>query len=149
MRVGTVFIWSDYPYQKDKKVKNRYFVYLGTSGPFLNPIYIYIATATTQQNYYQQGGKRANRNCLNFKKGKFGFKKDCLIDPNLLDSSITLPTFEKFGTDGQIKELSTLPNEILIDLYKLIRLAPHLIPKIKHDIRNNLNKIGIYGLKKP
>lgn len=94
MRIGTVFKWLDYPFQEDQKVKDRWFIYLGTSSILENPLCVYISTATTQTYHYQNQGKRSHHKCLPFKKGQFGFEQDCLVDLNMLESSITLSVFE-------------------------------------------------------
>ena len=84
-----------------------------------------------------------------FKEGQFGFEQDCLLDPNMMESSITLSTFEQYIKENRIEALAVLPNDILRRLYNLIRNAEHLIRKIKLDIHANMNKIGIYNLRKP
>jgi hypothetical protein len=149
MRVGTVFRWRDYRYQRDEEIKDRWFIYLGTTDRFSSPIYVCIVTATTQLRHYRPGGVRANHKALHFKAGEYGFTNDCLVDPNLIEFDLQLPLFEKCIADRQIEPVSVLPDERLRRLYELILAAPHLFPRIQRDIHTNLNQIGITGLKKP
>lgn len=146
MRIGTVIKWLDYPFQADQEVKDRWFVYLGTSSFLENPLFVYICTATTQKHHYQYRGKRSHHQCLSFKKGQFGFEQDCLVDPNMLES-VTSSVFEECAS--QIEEVSILPEDMLRKLYNLIRIAEHPIRKIKADIHSNLNKIDMHNLKRP
>ena len=149
MRVGTVFLWNRYPYQNDGVVKNRWFIYLGQTDRFSAPIYVHIATSTTQTQHYRPGGSRADHKSLRFKAGEYGFCDDCLVDPNQIDSDIQAADFERCVSDGRIEILAELPEELLRRLYDLILQARHLMPKIQLDIHAGLNGIGISGLKKP
>ena len=60
--------------------KHIWAIYLGRDSIFNCPLIVYFCRTTTQIEDFQTGGNREGRKYIEFKKGKFGFDEDCLID---------------------------------------------------------------------
>jgi hypothetical protein len=146
MQLGSVFVWNNFPFREEGKVKNRYFVYFGESHYPDNPIKVFLITTTSRIYHYEEEGARKNHNYYRFKAGSFGFIEDSILD---LDSyyDIDKKEFEKYK--GDITEQGKLPKDILINIYNLILKSKKISIKVKQDIHDNYNLEGIKGLKKP
>jgi len=148
MDIGTVFKWINYPKQSDSIKKDRWFVYLGTSSKFCEPLNVFIFTTTSQTNLYEPWEKRENnKNTLKFKAGEFGFDVDCILDVFYFQNNWTLEEFEKYKDNFDIK--GKVSDDKLKIIYEKILKETTIQKIIKTDIRINLNNIRIYGLKKP
>ena len=146
MRLGTVFLWKDFPKQQDGKVKDRYFLYLGKSCFTDNPIMVFLITATSRVYYYEEDGNRTQHNYIKFKSGQYCFPKDSIIDVGSIDF-----LEEKYFLNHKenIEEKTVLPESILKKIYNLIISSRVISLKVKNDIHNNYNLNGISGLKNP
>ncbi|MBN1294538.1 MAG: hypothetical protein JXB48_22055 [Candidatus Latescibacteria bacterium] len=149
-KVGDVFIWDNFPYKHDpnSEIKKRYFIYLGKTKAFVDPVYLYIVTGTTQKQYYNKDGTRKQHLTMVIPARNYGFPEDTIID-------LTFGFFENL-TEGQmishkhdIVVIGQLPEDRLRQLYNLILKETHITKKIKFDIHNSFNLAGISGLKKP
>lgn len=146
MQLGSVFIWKDFPFRKEGKEKDRYFVYFGESHYPDNPVKVFLITTTSRIYHYEEEGARKSHNCCRFSAGSFGFIKDSILD---LDSyyDIDKKDFEECKED--ITEKGKLPEDILINIYYLILQSKNISMKVKKDIHYNYNLEGITGLKNP
>lgn len=148
MDTGTVFKWINYPKQRDGTIKDRWFVYLGTSSILSEPLNVFIFTTTSKKNLYEPWDKRENKkNTINFKAGEFGFDVDCILDVFYFQNNWTLGEFEKYKDNFDIK--GKISDEKLKIIYEKILKENSIQKIIKTDIRRNLNDIRIFGLKKP
>jgi len=147
VKPGDVFLWKDFPFpQKGGEFKRRWFIYLGDSGIFSKPIFAFICTTTTQLEDFKKGGRRAgHRNCV-FKKGQFPFEEECLLDFDELPYiDFTKEDLEK---NPDIEVRGRLDASKMREIYEGIYFSRVYSPKIKRDIRESLNLIGITGLRK-
>lgn len=146
MQLGSVFIWENFPFRKEGKEKDRYFVYFGESHYPDNPIKVFLITTTSKVNKYEEGGNRKNHIHYKFKAGYFGFVEDCILD---FDScySIEEENFEKRKDD--MEEKGKLTKLDLINIYNLLLKSRYYSKKEKQDIHTNYNFYGIKGLKNP
>jgi hypothetical protein len=146
MQLGSVFIWKNFPFRKEGKEKDRYFVYFGESHYPDNPIKVFLITTTSKVNKYEEGGNRKNHIHYKFKAGYFGFVEDSILD---VDSyyDIGKKDFEDYKED--LEEKGILPETILKNIYNLILKSKNISMKVKQDIHSNYNLEGITGLKKP
>lgn len=148
MKIGTVFKWKNYPEQKDGVIKDRWFVYLGTSSTLSPPLNVFIFTTTSQINLYEPWNiRKNNKNIINFKAGECGFDVDCILDVFFFQNNWTLGEFEKYKNDFDIK--GKISNDRLKNIYGKVLNEESIQTIIKTDIRRNLNEIGIFGLKRP
>lgn len=146
MKLGSVFMWRNFPLQEDGKVKDRYFIYLGKSCYTDNPIMVFLITATSRVHYYEEGGNRTHHNYIEFKAGQFCFTKDCIFDVNFTDH---LEEINFLNHKEDIEEKTVLPESILKKIYNLILNSKTISQKIKKDIYINYNLGGITGLRNP
>jgi hypothetical protein len=134
--------WTNFPEpQFGGSIKSRWFICLGQTGFSVDPKILYFHSTTREQN---RGGRRF---CLlkhNYPKLKY----DCF----LYYSEPPYSRSEYFIAQNvrNIEELCSISNEDLKTIYEGIR--EHSISysrKIKLDIHDSLNLIGIKGLRKP
>jgi len=146
MQLGSVFVWNNFPFREEGKVKNRYFVYFGESHYPDNPIKVFLITTTSRIYHYEEEGARKNHNYYRFKAGSFGFVEESILD---VDSyyDINKESLEK--NKEYIEEKGHLPEHILKDIYNLILQSNNISIKVKHDIHDSYNCVGITGLKRP
>jgi hypothetical protein len=148
METGTVFKWINYPEQTDGIIKDRWFVYFGTSSILSKPLNVFIFTTTSKTNLYEPWNVRGNnKNTINFKAGEFGFDVNCILDVFYFQNNWTIGEFEKYKDNFDIK--GKISDEKLKIIYEKILKENSIQKIIKTDIRINLNNIGIFGLKKP
>jgi hypothetical protein len=147
MKVGTVFIWRDFPFQRDGIVKDRYFIYLGKSRDPDNPIMVFLFTATSQVHYYEEWGSRTGHNYIKFKSGQYCFTEDCIVDVDSIYNNLKETDFLNHTED--IEEKTVLTEFTLKRIYNLILKSKYISMKIKQDIHTNYNFDGITGLKNP
>lgn len=110
MKLGSVFIWKNFPFRKEGKEKDRYFVYFGESHYPDNPIKVFLITTTSRIYHYEEEGARKDHNYYRFIAGSFGFVEDSILD---VDSpyNIEKKDFEDYKEDLEEKE--KLPETIL------------------------------------
>jgi len=148
--VGTVFTWDKFPYpgELNSPIKRRWFVYLGRSSTFNNPVYIYIITATTQLRHYESYNNRSNHLCIRFDAGRFGFEQKCILDiDGGFYSSITEERFNYYKSSC-IKK-GRFDENTLRGVYNLLIKSQYISKRIKRDIHESLNMAGITQLKQP
>lgn len=147
MKPGDVFLWKDFPYpNKGGDIKPRWFIYLGNAGIFETPIFAYICTTTTQIDDFQKGGKREKHRHFLFRKGDYPFEEQCILDYDELPY-INIKKEEIEGTSA-IEVRGTLDARTMRVIYEGIYSSRLYSPRVKRDIRDSLNMIGITGLKK-
>ena len=144
MRVGSIFIWKEFNQQADERIKDRWFIYLGRSPAFIEPIYAYIATTTSKIENYKNGGRFSNNNSVWFKKDECNFNKDCVLD---LDRNF----FNEIALNKIIgkKIIDIIPEYKLKNIYKKIRNNNKIGIQIRINIYDCFNRDKIFGLKKP
>ena len=156
MKTGSVFCWKNYPFQKDGEPKDRWFVYLGETKPDpleTNPelIAIIAPTTTAQVEFYEEGRERCARPYVKFEPlPELGFTRVCILDLSYSPESSSRAVFQRYINEGEILEKGALPQNALREIYEKICTAQSAYsPKLKLDIHNNLNVIGITGLSLP
>lgn len=95
---------------------------------------------------FKKGGKRAAHRCCFFKKGQSPFEEECLLDFDELP--YTSFTKEELEKNLNIEVKGTLEARKMREIYEGIYFSRLYSPKIKRDIRESLNLIGIIGLRK-
>lgn len=147
---GDVICWRNFPYPRDARGghKTRWFVCLGRSGLYAQPVFVYLCTPTTVSRYYEAGGERANNQHLRITRGEQGFTEDCIldVDVNLYDD-ITADQLTKAQSD--IEYIRKADEEFMRRIWKLVLGSVHVSRKVKADIHNCLNLSGITNLKRP
>lgn len=144
------FTWDKFPCSREcnSLIKRRWFVYLGHSYTFNNPVYIYIITATTQLQHYESYNNRSNHLCIRFDAGKFGFEQKCILDiDGGFYSSITEEKFNYYKSSCVKK--GKFDENTLREIYNLFIKSQHISKKIKQDIHESLNSAEITHLKQP
>ncbi|MBA7580843.1 hypothetical protein ES708_22738 [subsurface metagenome] len=148
MKIGTVFKWLDYPKPIDGLIKDRWFVYFGTTSILATLQNVFIFTTTTEIELYEMGNiRQGHKNISYFKGGEFGFEKDCVLDPFFFQDNWLVNEFNSYKDSFIIK--GKLTNEKLRDCYNKLLYEDKIETIIKRDIRRNLNNIEIYDLKIP
>jgi len=148
MEIGTVFKWKNYPKPHDGFIKDRWFVYFGTTGILSIYQNVFIFTTTGETDLYKKGNRREkHKNILYFKAGEFGFETDCILDSFFFQNNWSTVEFDTCKNDFEIK--GKLSNEKLKDCYNKLLNEDSIQTIIKKDIRRNLNSIEIYDLKIP
>ena len=147
MKPGMVFRWDDFPYPKlDSKIKARWFIYLGDTGPFSTHILVHLCTTTTKIKDFQLGGNRASHKHLVLNAEDTPFEEDCLIDFNVGPDS-----FPKQEVEGnpKIQVKGELQTTIIRDIYNGILGSRFYSKQVLMDIHASLNNMDIMGLRKP
>lgn len=147
MNPGDVFKWVDFPDpQIGNEIKSRWFIYLGhTTTLFEQPILAHICTTTTNIDDFGVGGERASHRFFLFKKGKYPFDQECLLDFDVDPFAYKKADIE---SNPNIKVLGTLDHNTLRTIYEGIYSSKFYSRKIKMDIRESLQQIGIKTLRK-
>ncbi|MHB8278925.1 MAG: hypothetical protein ACYDIA_14910 [Candidatus Humimicrobiaceae bacterium] len=146
MGIGKLFYWNNFPYSKDGNLKPRLFILLGKSNIFFPPIVAYLATLTSQTQHYEPNNYREKNTIVRFKKGEFNLDMESVID---LDHDIYDFILEsEIQNNKDIKIIDQISNEKLKLIYEKLLLTG-ISNKIKNDIHNHFNRIGVTGLKKP
>lgn len=116
MKPGTIFRWIDFPYPKfGDEVKPRWFIYLGDTGPFLNPVIVHICTTTTSLSEYCKGGNRESHKCLHFNDPKkYPFEQECILD---LDEAPFPIEINEIKDNPKIEIKGELPSDDLKNIY--------------------------------
>ena len=146
MDFGSVILWHKFPYQKDREVKDRWFVYLGKYQYGDSQENLYLFTTTTQQIHYSAGGKRERNLRVAIKAGSYGFDRDCIMDIDMGWEAV--PERLVLG-NPDISVRSVLPVGLLREVHGLISRSRFIPLKVKLDIHNSYLIAGIEGLKKP
>jgi hypothetical protein len=146
VRVGTIIRWVDFPDPKlrKEKIKPRWFIYLGKTGVFTNPVLIHLCTTTSQCRNFEPGGRFSDHDFIKYKAGQFGFECDCVV--HLAGGIYSQPEANILATT--IEEKGILSENEIHRLYKLIYKSPNISVKVKNDIHDSCNREGITGLKR-
>ena len=149
IEVGTVFRWDKFPLPRHgSEIKARWFIYVGSSGPFAQIHVLYLCTTTTQLQNFQAFGDRQSHSYFTFETNQFPmFDQDCVIDfdekPYLVNPSKLIAHQKDIFIKGKLGE------QTLRMIYnRLLRSMP-LSPMELNDIHDSFNKAGITGLKRP
>ncbi len=151
MKPGDVFRWIEFPRPRfDEIVKARWFVYLGTTGPFAQFAYIHCATTTTQTEHYEPGGSRERSSIWRIRVSEITFfDQDCILDYNEQPFSIPESEIQDALRRGQIEIKGTLPEDKIRMIYKQIMRSDSYSRRILIDIHESLNRFGFSNLKRP
>lgn len=158
MKPGSVFLWENYPFQKDGESKNRWFVYLGETKPDPletdpNMINIIAPTTTALVEFYEESRERHAHPHIKFEPlPKMGFTHVCILDLFYSPESSSRAVFQKYIDRGEIQVKGAISEGFLREIYEKI-CSPSsntaYSQKLKLDIYHNLNAIGITGLSRP
>ncbi len=146
MGTGQLFSWNNSPHIKDENLKPRLFILLGKSNIFFPPVVVYLVTFTSQIQHYEPNNYREKNTIVRFKKGEFNLAMESVID---LDHDVYdfIPESE-IQNNKDIKIIDQISNEKLKLIYEKLLLTG-ISKKIKKDIHDHFNNIGVTGLKKP
>jgi hypothetical protein len=148
MEIGTVFKWLNYPKPQYGRVKDRWFVYFGTTSILSLEQNVFIFTTTGKTKLYEKGGSReSHKNIIRFEVGEYGFEMPCVIDSYFFQNNWPVEEFNNYRSDHEVK--GKLPNQVLSDFYYKLLNEGNIETIIIKDIRRNLNSIGIFNLKVP
>jgi hypothetical protein len=146
MGIGELFYWNNFPYPKNGSIKPRLFILLGKSNIFFPPVVAYLVTFTSQLQHYEPNNSREKNTIVRFKKGEFNLDMESVID---LDHDIYDFILESdIQNNKDIKIIDQISNEKLKLIYEKLLLTG-ISNKIKNDIHDHFNRIGVTGLKKP
>jgi len=155
MKIGDVFSWDQYPYNVEGKHKKRWFVYLGeykeNPDPLDkdSPVMIIAPTTTAQLHYYNPGEPRAEHPHVRFyPKDGFGFVSECILDLAEADVVVRKTDFQNQEQLGFMEKKGQVTTSRLKEIHKKISNSKGYSWKLKYQIRENMNKIGITGLPK-
>jgi hypothetical protein len=145
---GDVFRWKDFPYPKiGSEVKPRWFIYLGHTNIFLDPVRVHLCTTTTNKQDFQKGGKRESHKHFLFEKGKHPFEEECLVDFNEDPDAFPKKDLEN---NPDVEPKGSLDARTLRIIYEGIYQSRRYSRRIREDIYFSLKDIqGIGSLKKP
>lgn len=148
MNPGDVFRWKDFPYPKfGKEIKPRWFIYLGHTNVFQDPVIVHICTTTTNEGDFQKRGKRESHRYFLFELGKHPFDEQCLLDFD--EDPYPFPQ-KDLECKPDIELKGSLDVGTLRIIYEGIYQSKHYSRTIKNDIYFSLKDIrGIGSLKKP
>ncbi len=148
LKVGTVFIWKNFPFPRHGEVKNRYFIYLGDSSSLLTPtisasVITYISTTTTPKIDL----KYEIKDYYYFNANESPFDKDCIMYFDQFSFYNNVPkSFLENSENIQIK--GKLKTNVLKEIYNKILKSKY--PKnAKIDIYDSFKRDNITGLKAP
>lgn len=146
MDIGTVFIWRNYPFAVAGKIKDRWFLYLGThkEDPF-SEIFLLIPTATTQLHHFELGGRRAGHSFVYIRaKDGYGFEADCAIDFDEVFYDISERVFTQYDSKGDIVVKGKIADAPMLKrICNAIQRARDVDQCIKRSVKNNLKSIGV------
>lgn len=132
--VGDVFR-TELPFSENgKNAKPRWFIYLGKSCMGTTPVFLYIATTTTQADKYH-----ADDILYTFCQGECGFTHDCILTYMDIKNYIDASLFESYKP---IK-ISQVPKNILTQIWKKLKKIHKIKRQIKDDIRDSFRLVGI------
>jgi len=144
MDFGDVFLWRNYPFAVKGKIKDRWFLYLGTykADPFSEVIML-IPTATTQLHHFEAGGSRYDHSVviMNASEG-YGFEADCVLDFDEVFYDTSKTDFDRYACDMTIKG-KVNSNKKMKEIYEAIAKARDVDNIIKICIRDNFKNAGI------
>jgi len=141
MQVGEVFRWKNLKHpQFGGRTKPRWFLCLGDSGIILPPknFYFFSTTCTLRDGVSK----------FDFDKTKYPFfYEDCYFYYTEPPYAITEEQRRKNESD--ISEVGKIDEGDLRIIYEGIIKSPFLNKRIKLDIHQSFNLIGISGLRRP
>lgn len=144
MDLGDVFLWRNYPFAVTGKIKDRWFLYLGTykEDPFSDVVML-IPTATTQLHHFEAGGSRHGHSVVMISASEgYGFEADCVLDFDEVFYDTPKSDFDRYAGDMTIKgKISS--NKKMKEIYEAIIRARDVDKIIKISIRNNFKDAGI------
>ncbi len=133
IRVGAIIRWNNFPRPRySTEVKPRWFVCLGNTSTFLDPLIFYLSTTTTQTQQYAPGGSLWNAQVIHFKCGEYGFDRDCVLN---LDEYYS-ESEESIDTHAQdIEIVSVIQDKALLKrIYNIIYQSRKIPTVVKRDI---------------
>ena len=104
-----------------------------------------FCTTTTSVDDFKTGGKRASHKCFIFEKGKYPFDQECVLD---FDEDPYAYKKADLESNRNIELMGKLNDQTMRLIYDRIYFARSYSRKIKMDIRESLQQIGIKGLRK-
>lgn len=146
MNPGDVFRWARFPHpQFGGEIKARWFIYLGQTTSFIQPIIAHICTTTTAKMDFEKGGRKESHKKFSFEKGKHPFDQECYLD---FEEEPYAFSKKELESNQDIGYKGTLDQRSLRAIYDGIYRSKSYSRQIKMDIRESLNQVGITSLKK-
>ncbi|MFZ4439546.1 MAG: hypothetical protein ACOYOS_14045 [Syntrophales bacterium] len=148
LTIGDVIFWKDFPYPRDGFIKPRWFIYLGRTGAFHTPAFLYLCTTTTQLHHFELGGNRSNHALKRFDVRQFPlFEKDCVLDFDEDLHMIAETDLKRCGALIEIK--GRLDKNTMKNIFNQFSRPGVVSRVILRDIFDSFNRDEITGLKKP
>ncbi len=136
--VGEVIKILDFDIQKHGVQKPRWFVYLGRTDIFENPICLHIATTTTQVEKYHSGNRKSNA-AVFFKSTDSPFDLDCVLDLNETPYSLDNKKVQTYT----VEKKGSLTEPVLRQIFNKLKSSPKYSRKIIKDIQRGYKNINI------
>jgi hypothetical protein len=147
MKAGTVIKWHNFLFPRyGGEIKSRWFICLGDSGKFADPIFVYLCTATTQLQEFSPGGKRERHTICRFNAKNSPFDEDCILD---IDEGPYALTQVQIDNNIDIEIKGQISEQDMRMIYNHVVRSSRFSKREKLDIHRSFNDIGIMGLKLP
>lgn len=140
---GEVVLWPLFDHNtRGGPPKDRYIVFLGQTGLYICPAYVFVVTPTTCLEHYTESGDRAGRKVVRFEPGPdCPFPATCLIDVEF--DAINIPQEDVTAVAGVVTSCGQLPASKLLEIWKIVEGSGRFSGKVKKDIHDCLSKAGI------
>jgi len=133
LKAGDIFIWHNFPYQTDKNIKSRPFVFLGRTELHSVPFYFFMRTTTTKKHegkiYFEL--PKTEITCLD---------TDSRIDFSFKMNSFPLETMAVFKQD--LNCIGKLPQYKVNELIKMIEKDKYVSKITIKEIKNSFCNSG-------
>ena len=147
MDAGTVFKWNNFTDRKyGGELKPRWFIYLGDTGPIIDPGFAYLATTTTNLKAFERGGDREYHTTCSFSPHNSCFETDCILD---IDEEPYDVLLSRILNNKDIEVKGRITDEQMRMIWNRIIRSGEYSRRILLDIHDSFNRINITGLKKP
>jgi hypothetical protein len=137
LKAGDIFTWENYPLYMDVSKPRRWLLYLGKRS--IQAI-VYQISATTQLQYYRDGGNRLKNNFFMLPAGAGGLDKESVIDLTRYFEGIPESLFNKYKAD--IEKKGSLIQDYVNILVKHIKIDQNIPKIVKRDICGYLREAG-------
>ena len=145
MTVGDVFLWRDYPYRASGRIKDRWFIYLGTyrADPF-SEVFLLIPTTTTQLHHFEPGGSRESHHFVRFQPSDgFGFEAECVADFDEVFYDTPQAKFDVYVQKGDITVKGRIASlSVFRQISDAIQKSREIDRCIKRSVLENLRRAG-------
>lgn len=149
MRLGDVFVWTNYPNPRDGNIKDRWFVFLGETGPAdPDPVTVVYQTTTTRFDHYEAHERRAGCSVVRFEPESSPFDAPCLIDLGSFPPEVRPRKILEDAADDLVLK-GTLDLKIVREIYDKLADSQKWPRNAIMIVRASLERAGMTALKKP